>query len=575
MERKLKNFWVLSLGMFLLTGTAQAKNDNVWDDIVRKLFKKSKVIKLTAGRETKPHLRFTPKVVSFKGSVELPSAVYLTSGNGKKISAAAQIIVDGQIVCDYSPKSNSHVWSKVYYLEGCSDGSRSRDQIYVNNKIELKLNHASSDKASLLANVRVLSSDQVEYGLVFPYLNPSEGQILMFNGEAWVAADPSELDLQGLQGEQGEMGPMGPQGPAGAQGPQGEPGVAGPAGEKGEKGDKGDKGDPGVAGAAGAVGPQGPAGAAGAAGPMGPQGPKGDKGDPGVAGAAGAVGPQGPAGAAGPMGPMGPQGPKGNDGAPGVAGATGAQGPQGPVGPAGAIGPMGPQGPAGADGAPGVAGAAGPVGPQGPKGNDGAPGAAGPMGPMGPAGAQGPAGAIGPMGPQGLPGEAGPQGPKGDKGDKGEQGERGLSEIAYIRDQKASNVAGGTCTAGSWITRDLNTLGGDTTFISLSNDSFVLQPGKYFIEVNAPGFGIGSHQAKLKVIETNTDVLFGTGMVSHPTSPSTTHSVISGEIVVSEVSSFEIQHRCSNSKNNLGFGWPMNFTDSPEIYTQVKIIKKQ
>lgn len=493
MERKLKNFWILSLGMVLLTGTAQAKNNDVWDDIVRKLFKKTEIIKLTAGRESKP-LKFTPKVVSFRGTVELPSAIYLTSGYGSVNSVAGQIIIDGQVVCDYSPKSNSRQWSKVYYLQGCSDGSRPREKIYVNNKIELKLNHASSEIASLRANIRVLSSDQVEYGLVFPYLDPSEGDILMFNGEAWVATDPASVDA--LKGEQGEMGPMGPQGP---QGPAGEPGVAGPAGEKGEKGDKG---DPGVAGADGA---------------QGPAGPKGDKGDPGLTGA---------------------------------------------------TGPMGPQGPAGADGA---TGAPGPMGPQGPKGDTGLTGAQGPQGPMGPAGADG---AIGPMGPQGLPGEAGPQGPAGPKGDKGDKGDRGLSEIAYLRDEKPSGTHGGGCNNnGTWHTRDLNTLGGDTNFITLANNRFQLQPGKYFIEIQAPGFSVNMHKAKLKVIETNQDVLMGTTAVS-AVSTATSNSHVMGEIIVDAVSTFEIQHRCSLGKTISGFGFAAGF-GAPEIYTQVKIIKKQ
>jgi hypothetical protein len=190
------------------------------------------------------------------------------------------------------------------------------------------------------------------------------------------------------------------------------------------------------------------------------------------------------------------------------------------------------------------------------------------MGLTGPQGPQGPAGAAG---ADGAPGVAGPQGPKGDKGDKGE---RGLSEIAYLRDQKVSGAHGGTCTAGVWNTRALNTLGGDTNFISLMNNRFILQPGTYFIEIVAPGHAVNQHQAKLKVIETNTDILFGTNVSSHASAPTTTLSVIMGEIIVSEVSTFEIQHRCAATKGDLGFGIAASF-GTPETYTQVKIIKKQ
>lgn len=592
MERKLKSFWVLSLSLMTLSEAAMAGNGNgnIWDDIIKRLSNRNgKVIKLTAGREAKPALKFSPKVLGFKGVLQVPSTITLSNGSGVVNPIAGQIVFDNQIVCNYSPKNNSFIWNKVYYLQNCSDGSRAREEVNVNSKVELKLNYASSDKASLVANVTVVRSDEVEYGLVFPYLNPSEGQILMYNGEAWVAADPSELDLQGLQGEQGAQGPQGEMGPQGPQGPAGATGAQGPAGVAGAKGDKGDKGDAGVAGpagAAGAIGPQGPAGAAGVAGPvgpMGPQGPKGDIGPAGAAGAAGAVGamgPQGPAGAtgaqgpAGVAGPVGPQGPKGDTGATGAAGAAGAVGPMGPQGPAGAdgapglAGAQGPQGPAGAVGA---TGAQGPQGPKGDRGSDGAQGPQGPMGMMGMTGAQGPAGAQGLPGPQGAAGPAGAAGAKGDKGDKGD---RGLSEIAYMRDERASGVSGGTCTSGAWNTRSLNTLGGDTNFISLSANRFVLQPGTYFIEIVAPGHGVNQHQAKLKVIETNTDVMFGTNIASVSTAASTTLSTIMGEIVVTAASSFEVQHRCATTKADIGFGAPASF-GSPEIYTQVKIIKKQ
>lgn len=556
MERKLKNFGILSLTVLALTTSAQAKNDHIWDDIVKKIFNKSKVLKLSAGREVKPALKFSPKVIGFKGELEIPSQIYLTSGSGSVNAIAGQIIFDNQVICNYSPKSNSVGWNKIYYLRECSDGSRAKENIVVNSKVELKLNNASSDRASLLANVRVLSSQEVEYGLVFPYINATEGQILMFNGEAWVAADPSELNLAGLQGEQGEAGapgPMGPQGPAGA---------AGPVGPAGEKGDKGDKGDAGVAGAPGVAGPQGPAGATGAAGSVGPQGPKGDA---GAAGVAGAQGPVGPAGA------IGPQGPKGDAG---VAGATGAQG---PVGPAGAVGL---QGPAGRDGVDGAQGVAGPVGPQGPKGDSGSAGSVGPQGPQGPAGFQGPQGPVGPAGADGAQGVAGPVGPQGEAGaqgpagEKGEKGDRGLSEIAYLRDQRVSGTHGGTCVGSTWNTRTLNTLGGDTNFISLSGNRFVLQPGVYFIEAQAPGYQIDRHQAKLKVIETNSDVIIGSTGYSHITNPSITHSNINGEIIVTEASTFEIQHRCATERATVGFGISANF-GTAEIYTQVKIIKKQ
>lgn len=529
MERSLKPFWIFSLSTLVLMSPAQAGN-NLWDGLIKKLSgNNSKVLKLTAGRETKPYYKVTPRVVSFKGEVEIPSLVYLSSGWGVVHESAAQIIFDNQTVCNYSPRSNNPLVNRGYSLQNCSDGSRAKDAIYVNNKIELKLNQASSDRATLLANVRVIRSEEVEYGLVFPFITPTDGQILMFNGDAWVPADPASL---GGIGETGPQGPQGEAGPMGPQGPKGDQGLAGEKGDKGDKGDQGEKGEPGIAGPAGATGPQGPAGAQGAQGAAGPVGP---------------MGPKGADGSVGSVGPMGPQGP---------AGPVGAIGPQGPAGVDGAVGPQGPKGDAGADGAPGVAGAQGPQGPQGPMGLTGA------QGPQGPAGVQGPQG------------EAGAQGIQGEKGDKGDKGDRGMSEIAYIRDQRPSGVAAGTCLASVWNTRVLNTLGGSTSFITLSNNRFTLTPGKYFIEVNAPAFNVATTQAKLKVIETNMDVLIGSSAYSHQSSATTALSIIQGEVIISETSTFEVQQRCFLEKTSNGLGQPTSFGVG-EIYTQVKIIKTE
>ena len=511
MERKLQHFWILSVSTLLIVAPANAHND-IWNGLVKRLFHKSKTLKLSASLETKPVLKYMPKVVSFKGIVEVPSRLFLGHGIGRTGTGSGQLIFDGQLVCNYSPRSNSRLLSNIYELQDCSDGSRSGADIQVNNKVELKLNFSQSTNATLYAELKIIRQDDIGYGLVFPYIEAQEGNVLMYNGEAWVAVDPAEL---GVGGGSGEVGPVGPQGPEGPMGPQG------------LKGDKGDKGDIGATGAAGAPG---------VAGPIGPQGLKGDKGDKGDIGATGA------AGAPGVAGPIGPQGLKGDKGDTGATGAAGA---------------------------PGVAGPQGPKGDKGDRGLDGNPGSQGPMGPVGPQGPAGADGVIGAIGPQGPAGEQGP------KGDKGAKGDPGLSEIAYLRDEKISGTNGGSClAASSWTQRQLNTLGGNNTFITLNNNRFVLQPGTYFVEIQAPAYAVGYHQAKLKVIESNIDVLFGTTMVSLPAQPSTNHSVIMGEIIVDVASTFEVQHRCSNDKINFGFGIGANF-GSPEIYTQVKIMKKQ
>src|SRR5690554_2377998 len=300
------------LGLSLLLIGQDAFAGNIWEHLFKKLKRHPNGITLTAKIQARP-LSIQPGKANFYGVIKIPQYVSVTQGSIKTQSNAAQITFDNSIVCYYSP---STIISRTLSFRGCSDGSRYGDELSVAESITLTLNTTLSNKSAVSVSIEVLERNHSEYGLILPYLDAQEGQVLIFNGEAWVPSDIPHSG-EGVEGPEGPMGPPGVQGPKGDQGergrpgPQGPQGPEGPKGDKSEKGDKGDKGDPGVAGE------------------PGPQGPQGPKGEPGVAGA---IGPQGPAG---PVGPQGPQGPKGD---PGIAGAVGPQGPAGP------IGPQGPQG---------------------------------------------------------------------------------------------------------------------------------------------------------------------------------------------------------------------------------------
>ena len=245
---------------------------------------------------------------------------------------------------------------------------------------------------------------------------PATGQVLVWDGSAWVPA-------------------TGVPGPTGAQGTDGArmwSGTGAPSAGLGRSGDfyvdttsnagklygpktSGGWGS-GISLQGGQQGPTGPTGAAGptGAGSTGPtgMGPTGPTGSAGASGSAGATGPTGAAGSAGSAGSTGPTGP-----ASAVTGPTGpAGGPTGAAGSAGATGPTGPAGTAGTAGSAGATGATGPTGARGLSGASGTAGADGATGATGPTGATG-ASVTGPTGPSGGPtGSAGATGPTGAAG---------------------------------------------------------------------------------------------------------------------------------------------------------------
>jgi len=295
--------------------------------------------------------------------------------------------------------------------------------------------------------------------------------------------------------------------------------VAGADGAQGPQGLKGDKGDQGIQGVAGADGMQGP------------QGLKGDKGDQGIPGVAGVDGAQGP---------QGLKGDKGDQGIPGVAGADGAQGLQGLVGP---------QGEPGLDASVNLTAGTGMV-----------PGNIGSTGTINVDVGTGP-GQIAALDSNGkLPASVMPT------------AAAAAPKVAFIKDIKASGTNGGGCTTGTWHTRDLNTLEGDTSFVALAGSAFTLQPGKYIISADAPAFMTSVHQAKLFNASIATDVIYGTSAMGNPSFGSVTNSKIIGEFTLVQTSTLEIRHRCAVAMNVAGFGVANSF-GAPEVYTQLTLTK--
>lgn len=521
MERKLPRLLILSLMLSSLP--AVAHNDS-WENIIKMIRYKHLHNNRHKGdivlTSTKSGSQSNFQSIQFQGFVKIPGHIDVSFG-GSLLGSGARLVFDaGRVVCDYKKRSGGH-----FKLTSCTDGSRANDEFQVDSAIRLDL-LPTLIPAKAVARIKVIErADEVE-GLIFPQLNPTEGQILGFNGAAWVPMNPEEVFEGGGAGTPGPVGPQGPMGPQGEQGPIGPQGVAGA---------KGDKGDQGVAGL---QGPQGPAGATGATGPQGPQGLKGDKGD------------------------------KGDTGAPGVAGPQGPQGEQGPAGPAGATGSQGPQGLKGDKGDTGATGAPGVAGPQGPQGEQGPAGIQGPVGPQGPAGSDavvntgtGP-GQIPVLDSNGkLPTSVIPSGAGGSS-----------SKVVFLKDVKPNATNAGTCVGTIWNNRDLNTIEGDATLVTLSANQFTLYPGKYLLEANVPAYFVAAHKARLVNSATLQEVSVGSASHSHPSAGSMTTSNIRTVLTVTVPTAYHVQHRCSVERATVGLGIANNL-GADEVYTTIMIQK--
>jgi len=146
------------------------------------------------------------------------------------------------------------------------------------------------------------------------------------------------------------------------------------------------------------------------------------------------------------------------------------------------------------------------------------------------------------------------------------------TRTAYLKDVKASGTAGGTFTSGSYQTRVLNTIEGDSSFVSLSSNQFTLQPGTYEIEASAPAYRVNGHKLKLRNITGSSDTIIGGAAETDSSNFVQTESRLVGTISISSTTTYEIQHRCGATFASSGFGRAAAYGDS-EVYTIVKIKK--
>ena len=146
----------------------------------------------------------------------------------------------------------------------------------------------------------------------------------------------------------------------------------------------------------------------------------------------------------------------------------------------------------------------------------------------------------------------------------------GEAGVVIIKDLKSSGVTGGPSLDKTWEERDLNTIEGDNSFITLSSNQFTLNAGVYLINWSSPGYGVNYFVTRLyNVTESRTEsegeALFSTVTGINRTSSGKTIIEIPSQKV------FSIQQYSSlNSSSGLGADVNVGIN---ELYTQVEIIK--
>jgi len=142
-------------------------------------------------------------------------------------------------------------------------------------------------------------------------------------------------------------------------------------------------------------------------------------------------------------------------------------------------------------------------------------------------------------------------------------------EYICVKDQKAQNTAGGTFTQADWRTRDLNTEHADTgSLASVAANQITLAAGTYRVSWRCPAHAVNNHQTRL--YDTTGAAVLVLGESSYCFDVNVAHSLScgSGRFTLAVQSVLELQHYCSTTNADDGFGLAANITT--EVYSVIE-----
>ena len=146
----------------------------------------------------------------------------------------------------------------------------------------------------------------------------------------------------------------------------------------------------------------------------------------------------------------------------------------------------------------------------------------------------------------------------------------------FIQGTTGSGVKEGGITAGNWTKRKLNNFSSNGCFIgitgaSLSSNQLTLPTGRYYVDVSAPGHGIGVFTIRLQSITGTSISINGTSEYSSSSGGAgaytQTRSVIKGKIVLATTTVLEVQQKCTSSNTDDGLGHAGGISGVDNVYT--------
>lgn len=153
--------------------------------------------------------------------------------------------------------------------------------------------------------------------------------------------------------------------------------------------------------------------------------------------------------------------------------------------------------------------------------------------------------------------------------------DRVTEDYILIRHEVAAGTNGGACTAGTFVTRQLNIEVVDTgNHATLAANQVTLLPGTYRILASAPAYRTDGHIVKWRNVTDATDVIIGTNAIAESalgTMNDSNRSWVSGRFTIATTKVFELQHFCVTSSGTTDFGAGIATSGTIDVYAVVEL----
>jgi hypothetical protein len=156
---------------------------------------------------------------------------------------------------------------------------------------------------------------------------------------------------------------------------------------------------------------------------------------------------------------------------------------------------------------------------------------------------------------------------------------QGITYSAILRDQKTSGTNGGTFASGSWQTRTFTNIEGSaylTGDVTLSSNQITLREGIYHISAKSVAYRVNSNVLRFRNVTDSTTDIEGVSSYANSSFIGRNQSVaiLEGVLKLTSQKTFELQHYCTSTRLNDGFGFAHGISGVNEIYSLATITKQ-